>query len=151
LIRLSGGHPAHLQDYAARLFAAFCAADHAEEIAVAALVPPIASQIAAVPRPPLSSALRQNIVDFLLSLPHVHDHKTRQALLFDAGLDASLQQRIDIEGAPGQFFSLLVQTLEAYGCLSDGRMALAALLEAAQESVGKDRQAVCAALLQQLQ
>ena len=61
------------------------------------------------------------IVEFLSSLPNIHDHDSQRALVQSAGLDAQLQRKIDFSGASERFFQLLISTLRSYGKLSDGR------------------------------
>lgn len=98
----------------------------------------------------LSANLHNDIVDFLTSLPNIHDHNSRRALIQSAALDAQLQCKIDFNGPSEQFFQLLIPTLRNYGKLTDDRDPIEAVLEAAQNYVGNDRQAKCEALIQQL-
>lgn len=97
----------------------------------------------------LSQELRNKIVEFLLSLPNMDDRNAQRALFYSAGLDPQLQHRITIDGPPAQFVQLLVSTLLDYGKLKDGRHALEAVLEAAKNSVGQDRQDYCDSLIQE--
>ncbi|MCP4699940.1 MAG: hypothetical protein GY862_24280 [Gammaproteobacteria bacterium] len=99
----------------------------------------------------LSHDLQQQILDFLTSIPNIQDSKQQQALIFSAGLDQRLQGQIDFSSAPAQFVPVLVETLLKYGNLEDGRHALTAVLEAAKQYVGKNRQAECDELLRQFQ
>ena len=54
---------------------------------------------------------------------------------------------IDWRGCERQFVQLLLNTLISYGMLKDGRNALVAVLEAAKQQVGSDRQAECNRLI----
>lgn len=94
--------------------------------------------------------LHSKIVEFLTSLPNIHDSSAQRAFIFSAGLDSRLQKRINYSGSPEQFFQLLVSTLTDYGVVKDGRNALEAILETAKNSVGKDRKEYCDALIQEL-
>lgn len=99
----------------------------------------------------LPQELHNKIVDFLLSLPNIHDNNMQRALIYSAGLDSQLQHQITIDGPPAQFVRLLVSTLLDYGKLEDGRHALEAVLEAARNSVGQDRRDYCDTLIQEFQ
>ncbi len=72
--------------------------------------------------------LNNKIVEFLKSLPNIHDSNSQRALLLTAGLDTELQDQIYFSGPPTQFFQLLIPTLLSYGTLQDGRDALEAVL-----------------------
>lgn len=98
----------------------------------------------------LPTALNQKIVDFLISIPNIDDRNTRRALIYSAGLDNQLQKQITFEGAPVQFFQLLVSILRSYGLIEDRRDALTAVLEAAKNYVGQDRRDYCATLIKEL-
>lgn len=91
------------------------------------------------------------IVEFLTSLPNIHDKGERRALIYSAGLDKELEDQIEFEGATAQFCQLLVNMFERYGTLKDGRSALVALLETAKDKVGLEGEAYCDELTQQLQ
>ncbi len=99
-------------------------------------------------KPPF--ALHQKIIEFLTSLPNIHDSNTQRALIYNARLDTQLQNQINFAGPPAQFFQLLVPTLSSYGKLEDGRTALEAVLEAAKQNVGKDKREYCDTLIQEL-
>jgi hypothetical protein len=94
--------------------------------------------------------LNNKIVEFLKSLPNIHDSNSQRALLLGAGLDSELQGQIYFSGSPAQFFQLLIPTLLSYGKLKDGRDALEAVLEAAKNSVGQDKKDYCDSLIQEL-
>lgn len=98
----------------------------------------------------LPVSLHEKIVDFLTSLPQIHNDKTQQALIYSAGLDPQLQKQIVFGGSALQFVHELVVTLYNYKMLKDGRYALEAILEAAKSSVGQDRKEHCENLLQEL-
>ncbi|MCP4370128.1 MAG: hypothetical protein GY797_18745 [Deltaproteobacteria bacterium] len=95
--------------------------------------------------------LNNKIVEFLKSLPNIHDSNSQRALLLIAGLDTELQDQIYFSGPPAQFFQLLIPTLLSYGKLKDGRNAVEAVLEAAKNSVGQDKKDYCDMLIQDLQ
>ncbi len=97
----------------------------------------------------IPSALRQKIVDFLLSIPNINDNKSQQALIYDAGLDRRLQFQINFGGSSIQFFQLLVSTLIQYGTLKNGRNALEAVLDSAKNYIGQDRRSYCNKLIQE--
>lgn len=97
-------------------------------------------------------ALSQQIVNFLKTLPNIeHDIRMRKTLLLSAGLESRLQQHIDITGPMIQFVHMLVTTLNKYGELDDGRHSLEAVLQAAKEFIGRDKQVYCETLIHQLQ
>ncbi len=98
----------------------------------------------------LPPALHNKIVTFLSSIPAVGDSKAQQALINSAGLDSQLHEKIDFAGSRSQFFQLLVPLLSSYGTLEDGRNALEAVLETAENYVGQDRRADCDELIQEL-
>jgi len=102
-------------------------------------------------RSTLLPELAQQIVQFLGSLPGLEKEDARRAWIYGTGLDAALQQQIQIGGAPLQFFQLLVHTVASYGKLRDGRLAIAAVLDAAKVMVGPDRQKECDLLIQKVQ
>lgn len=102
-------------------------------------------------QPVLLSGLQRDIVAFLASIPGIQDRSAQHALIYSAGLDAKLQQCINFSGATAQFFELLVPQLNEYGRLTDGQLALIAVLQAAKEHVGQDRQTYCDTLIHAVQ
>ena len=98
----------------------------------------------------LPAELKNNIVEFLTSLPNIHDSSSQRAFILSAGLDSQLQHQINFSGPPAQSFQLLVSTLISYGKLKDGRDALEAVLEAAKNYVGQDKKDYCDILIQKL-
>ncbi len=92
----------------------------------------------------------QKTVEFLASLPNIHDENSQRTLIYSAGLDSQLQQQIGFNLPPMQFFQLLVFMLKSYGTLEDGRDALEAILEAAKNYVGQDKKNYCDRLIQEL-
>ena len=98
----------------------------------------------------LPHSLHNKIVEFLVSIPNLHDSRAQRAFINSAGLDRQLQDQINVAGPPAQFFHLLVPLLIAYGRLEDGRNALVAVLETAQNYVGTDRKAYCDGLIGEL-
>jgi len=95
--------------------------------------------------------LQQKITQFLLSIPAIHDKSGRQALIRSAALDRQLQTQIDYDQPPLQLFGLLVSNLCGYGTLEDNRNPFIALLEAAKNLIGKDRQAYCDGLIKEIE
>lgn len=97
----------------------------------------------------LPAALQKKIIDFLTELPNVSTDTEQKAFIQPAVLDAQLQRQIKFPGATLQFFTLLVPMLAEYGDLEDGRNALEAILEAAKDLVGPNRQTHCEDLIEQ--
>ncbi len=95
--------------------------------------------------------LNKAIADFLTSIPNMNDAGMYRTLLYSAGLDQALLNQISFSGPPVQFVYMLISTLSAYGALEDGRNALAAILQSAQNYVGPDRKAECERLIQAIQ
>ncbi len=94
--------------------------------------------------------LNKKIIEFLTSLPNVHDKKGRTALIMGVALDKKLETQIDYEGKPVDFFQLLIRTLTSYGELEkDGRDALEAVLETTKQYIGQDRREHCDTLIQE--
>ncbi len=94
--------------------------------------------------------LQHRIVDFLISLPSIHDNNSQRSLIYQAGLDTELQGQISFDKPAMQFALFLVSTLIKYGKLSDGRYAIEAILEAAKNFVGQDRKIYCETLINEL-
>lgn len=94
--------------------------------------------------------LHKKIVEFLTSIPNVHDSDALRALLYNAGLDTQLQNHLNFALPSAQFFQLLVVTLSEYGDLTDGRNALNAVLESAKSYVGQRKREKCDRLIQEL-
>ncbi len=97
----------------------------------------------------LPRKLNNKIVDFLSSMPNIHDDNMRRALIDRAGLDLRLQDQIAFTGSSAPFFQTLVPILIQYGTLEDGRHALEAVLESAKSYVGQNRQDYCDTLIQE--
>lgn len=98
---------------------------------------------------PMTTIL-SDIVSLLQTLPSISDNQSRQAFIHSARLDDRLFKQIQFGGSIAQFFENLVPTLADYGVQEDGRDPLAAVLEAAKERVGPEKQAVCDQLIQKL-
>ena len=94
--------------------------------------------------------LQNDIVNFLASLPNIHDSGGQRALVYSAGLDSRLQNQIPFGKPTTQFLLLFVSALIRYGRLNDGRNALEATLEAAKSYIGQDKQAYCDTLMLQV-
>lgn len=95
--------------------------------------------------------LRKKIIDFLASLPNIHDSQAQQALIYQAGLDFQLYSQIPVGKPIAQFVPGLVAILTQFGKLDDGRNALEAVLETAKKQIGTDRREQCERLLEELQ
>ena len=91
--------------------------------------------------------LSQQISDFLISLPNLHDTTAQRAFIFSAGLDAHLHGQLPFGTPAAQFIQVLISTLSNYGRLADGRHALEAVLRGAQQYVGQDQKAYCEKLI----
>lgn len=94
--------------------------------------------------------LQNNIIDFLTSLPNIHDSKSQRALIERAVLDPQLQNQIVFSGSSGQFFQLLIPALFSYGTLQDGRNALEAILETAKDYVGQEKKIYCETFIREV-
>ena len=97
----------------------------------------------------MTPELLQQIVAALL--PLMHDAQERKALIEAALFGSPLLQQLVWQGPSRAFTSQLVQRLYTFGQIAPGRPALVALLEAAREEVGVDRQAEFNRLIAQLQ
>ncbi len=97
----------------------------------------------------LPPTLHNKIVEFLSSLPNIHNTNMRQALIESAGFDLRLHEQLDVSGAPASFFPTLVPALIRYGRLEDGRHPLEALLEAAKNYVGGEKRIYCDRLIEE--
>lgn len=95
----------------------------------------------------IPSILSKKIITFLQDLPLIYDKGGRLGLLLEANLDQQLLNMIPHEDSTGIFFQQLVQVVVKYGQIHDGRSALEAVLEAAKNRVGRDKQAYCDTLL----
>jgi len=91
----------------------------------------------------LPVTFHNKIVEFLTSLPNIHDSNAQRALIHSASLDARLQSEILFGGSSQQFFQLLIPTLRSYGNLADNRDPLEAVLEAAKADDGSSRRTEC--------
>ena len=98
-----------------------------------------------------SRTILQRAASFLKSVPSLDNEPGWRALLLEAGLEAIIPQ-IMFNVPAGQFASFVVNHLDKHGTLSDGRPALAALLEAASQPqrVGVDKQQECQQLMDEL-
>lgn len=94
--------------------------------------------------------LQNKIINFLVSLPNIHDGDTQRALIYQAGIDSQLQAQISFGKPPAQFVPSLVSLLLSYGKGEDGRYVLETVLEAAKYYVGYDRKLYCDRLLEEL-
>ncbi|MCP4110986.1 MAG: toll/interleukin-1 receptor domain-containing protein [Desulfobacteraceae bacterium] len=98
----------------------------------------------------LPFTIKNKVVDFIESIPNIHDKGGRYSLIYSASLDKQLINLIIFDGPTNQFCQLLVQTLVSYGKLEDGRDALEAVMIAAKENVGHDRRKNCDDIIQEL-
>lgn len=97
--------------------------------------------------PTIPNELTQEIIEFLSSLPGLATEDARQAWIYGAGLDVSLQKQIIFGGTSMQFVRLLVKTAISYGTLNTGKQALESILETAKSLVGQEKQALCDRLI----
>lgn len=98
----------------------------------------------------LPSPLKNEIIDFLASLPNIYDDGGQRALIYETGLDTQLEEQIPFGKPPAQFIPLLIDTMIAYGQLHDGHDPIEAVLRAAKRHVGRDKEESCDLLLQKL-
>ena len=98
----------------------------------------------------LPITLQNKIIEFLRSVPTMHDSDGQRAFIYQAGLDPQLQDLIPFSKPPAHFFPLLVSILAQYGRLNDGRYALEAVLRATMNYIGQDRKEYCEFLLQKI-
>jgi len=98
----------------------------------------------------VSIELQQDIAKVLTGLPNISQRDMRSSLIASAGLDSSLQGQINVELPPLQFVLMLIEVLQSYGTLEDGRNALEAILEAAKQYVGHEKQLYCDKLIEQV-
>ena len=98
----------------------------------------------------LSPSLCKKIVDFLISLPNIHDSNALRAFFYSAGIEMELQNQLNFSLPSAQFFHLTVPILNQYGILEDGRHALQALIESAKNYIGQQGRDYCDTLLQEL-
>lgn len=92
--------------------------------------------------------IQKKVTDFLKSIPSVQTERQRQAFVASAGLDSALEQQIEYSGSVDEFFQLLVPILTKYSKLDgSGKDAVEAILDAAYQKVGVDRQDECVELL----
>ena len=68
--------------------------------------------------------LKQKIIDFLVTLPDIHDGDSQRAWLYYAGLDSQLQEQLLFGKPLMQFIPLLVSKSLHYGKLGSGRKPL---------------------------
>jgi len=59
--------------------------------------------------------LKNNIIDFLRSVPNIEYVNGRQALIFAAGIEKEVKDQIKFEGTTVQFCTRLIDTLLCYG------------------------------------
>lgn len=98
----------------------------------------------------LPASLNARVIALLTSLPMLADEQGQRAFMYAAGLDAALQAQIRFGLPLAEFVPLLVATVVSYGNLQDGRYAMQAVLETAKQYIGRDRQAVCESLIQEI-
>ncbi len=98
----------------------------------------------------LPVSLQKRIIDYLISMPNMHDSDSQRALIYHAGLDQQLQTQIPFGKPPAQFVPLLVLLLKDYGKIHEGHHALEVVLESTKSYVGQDKQDICDNLLQEL-
>jgi len=72
----------------------------------------------------------------LLSIPFGYGEQERRAFVYLSRVDDELISRISFTGPQASFVPSLVQVMESWGKLTDGRLAITALLETAREYAG---------------
>ena len=88
-------------------------------------------------------------IRFLKGVPGLSNEHDWRALLLDASLKELIDQtRFDM--AQADFAALLVDHLDKFVTLPDGRPALVALLEAASQHVVREKQQECQQLMDEL-
>lgn len=97
----------------------------------------------------ISPKLNEKITDFLMFLPNIHDADSQRALIYRAGLDKEIEISLSVGKPPIQFIPLLITTLTNYGKQKDGRYGIEAILEAAKQYIGQEKQQYCEELLQE--
>ena len=85
----------------------------------------------------------------LTSLPGVHSADSYRSLLLSAGLDQQAFDHLSFDAPPAQCVPLLIDALYKYGRQTDERHPLLAVLEAAHDLVGSDRQAECQTIIRE--
>ncbi len=98
----------------------------------------------------ISYERQQEIVNFLASLPNMHNQSGRQAVVYGAGLGPEVERELDFSGPTAVFCQSLVRKLAPYNRLPDGRHALAAVLDAAKEKIGEPGRSRCIGWIQEL-
>ncbi len=98
----------------------------------------------------LPADLRNEIANFLMTIPSIQDNKSQQAFISAASLDTNLKNQIEFSGPSVHFFNLLIPVLLDYGTLEDGREPVEAVLETAKSYVGQNRKQDCDILIQKL-
>ena len=99
----------------------------------------------------LPTAVRTQMMAVLQSLPGIDTTSGRRALIAEAGIGDTAYANITFEGSSAEFCSLLVDTLDRYGSLPDGRNPLVAILNAAKMRVGQEKQAECDDLIRAIE
>ena len=92
----------------------------------------------------MNKSFFQEIADLLADLPLEDNERGRRAFMLQAGLNDALINQIDASGAKATFWPLCVEKLGQHG-----ETALIAVLTEAQKRVGLEKQAQCAALIEQ--
>lgn len=98
----------------------------------------------------LPAELKNKIIEFLESVPNIQNKNKRYALLYRACSDKELLSQINYDGTTDVFCTLLVSTLVRYGKTQDKQDALEAVLDAAKNCVGQDKQGYCDTLIREL-
>ena len=87
----------------------------------------------------LPDDFRQELTDFLTTLPSISQQNGRSAFLINAGLDERLKQQILIEQAPAHFVPHLIDAACKFGASDGARHPLEMMLDAAKIGIGQDR------------
>lgn len=98
----------------------------------------------------LPGNLQKKIIDFLTSLPNIHDTNSQRSFLSSIALDRQLEDQISFGLSPTQFVQLLVTISVKYGTLKNGQLAIAVILEAAKNYVGWNKSEDCDSLIEEI-
>ncbi len=98
----------------------------------------------------LSPKLKNNIVDFLKSVPDISEKNRRYALVYKASLDSQLIGMVNFDEVTGKFCESFVYKLLAYEKPKNKKNPVLATLEAAKDFVDPAKKEYCETLIQEL-
>lgn len=94
--------------------------------------------------------LFKSVIQFILSTPSINSMGGQQTLVYQAGLDQSLQNQIQFNSNAQTFTVSLISLCQEWGILHDGRNPLVAIIESACHSVGPQKQKIGARLIERI-